>query len=107
MLKGEQAWNVIKQLQREDIVRDVWSEIATIAHPDKAPQAGESRLWEQIVAGQIPLDLYRLGSEDLVLLFAGLSVLARGAARVQQNDSSTQRADTDPLKVFIDAHAEQ
>ena len=41
MLKGEQAWNVIKQLQREDIVRDVWSEIATLAHPDKAPQAGE------------------------------------------------------------------
>lgn len=105
-MKGEQAWNVLKQLQREDIVRDVWSEIATLAHPDKAPQARESRLWEQIVSGQVPLDLYRLDSEDLVLLFAGLSILAKGAARAQ-SENGLQPTDMDPLKVFIDAHTDQ
>lgn len=106
VLKGEQAWNVIKQLQHEDIVRDVWAEIATLAHPDKAPEARDSPLWEQIVSGQMPLDLHRLGSEDLVLLFAGLSVLARRAASVH-NGYGAQTADTQPLKLFIDSHAEQ
>lgn len=104
-MKGEQAWNVLKQLQREDIVRDVWSEIATLAHPDKVPHARESRLWEQIVSGQVPLDLYRLDAEDHVLLFAGLSILAKGAAKAQ-SDTGLPSTELDPLKAFIDAHAE-
>lgn len=104
ILSGEPAWNMIKQLQRAEILRDVWSEIATLAHPDKAhEQAPESPLWEQIVAGKVSLNLQELCPEDLVLAVSGLAVLAKRAAQLQAN-TGTDSGASDPLRVFVDSH---
>lgn len=95
---------MIKQLQRAEILRDVWSEIATLAHPDKAlEEVPESPLWEQIVAGKISLNLQELCPDDLVLAVSGLAVLAKRAAQLRTNRGTDPGA-IDPLRVFVDAH---
>lgn len=106
VLSGEQAWQVIKQLQQAEVVRDVWSEVATLAHPDKAPETQESPLWEQIVSGKLPLNLHELSNQDLVLVFSGLAIMAKRTLSLEQEISSSSGG-TEPLRIFIDSHQER
>lgn len=106
VLHGEQAWRVINRLQQADIVRDVWSEIATFAHPDKAPDARESQLWEQVVLGNVLINLHELTSQDLVLLFSGLAILAKRASSFDW-ETSRDSGDQEPLQFFVASHFKQ
>lgn len=101
----DQAYNILSTLQQTELAQEVWSEIATIAHPTKAPAPVGRTSWEHILADKMLVNPQGFTTTDLMLAFSGLAILVEKAA--QSHSHSNQEiggADATSIRKFVDVH---